>query len=183
MEIFPDLDERDQRSGGVEAEAAVADQADAAVEAFEAAVVEAESDRGEDAVAVAADGAGELDEQLQPGSRRPGQPRVEVRRRERGVVEVVEQPEFLFEQEGAVERLVGLLDLAELRELVDGLLGGALQQRPAGALDPFALGGVGALVGVPLVAADLVYRPLARRTTWNGSNAISASGKFSRIAC
>ncbi len=48
--------------GGVEAEAAVADQADAAVEAFKAAVGEPESDRGEDAGAVAADCARELDE-------------------------------------------------------------------------------------------------------------------------
>jgi hypothetical protein len=33
---------------------------------------------------------------------------------ERAVVEVVEKPEFFFEQEGAVERPVGLLDLTEL---------------------------------------------------------------------
>ena len=32
---------------------------------------------------------------------------------ERGVFELVEQPEFLFEQEGAEHRLVGLLDFAE----------------------------------------------------------------------
>jgi hypothetical protein len=49
----------------VEAEAAVADQADAAVESFEAAVVEAEADGGEDAFAVAADRAGELDERVE----------------------------------------------------------------------------------------------------------------------
>ncbi len=46
----------------MEAEAAVADQADAAVEAFEVSVGEPESDCVEDAVAVAADRAGELDE-------------------------------------------------------------------------------------------------------------------------
>ena len=40
----------------------------------------------------------------------PGEPGVEVRWRERGVVELVEQPQFLLEQEAAVERLVGLLD-------------------------------------------------------------------------
>jgi hypothetical protein len=44
----------------------VADEADAAVEAFEAAVGEAEADGGEDAGAVAADRAGELDERRQP---------------------------------------------------------------------------------------------------------------------
>src|ERR1017187_6516773 len=107
-------DEGDEGVGGVEAEAAVADEADAAVETFESAVVEAEADGVEDPVAVTADGAGELDERLEPGSRCPGEPGVEVCRRERRVVEVVEQPEFLFEQERAVERLVGLLDFAEL---------------------------------------------------------------------
>jgi hypothetical protein len=128
----------------MEAEAAVADQSDAAVETFEPSVVEAEADRVEDPVAVAADCAGELNERLQARARCPGQPGVEVGRREGGVVEVVEQPEFLFEQERAVERLVGLLDFVELGELVDRLLLGTLQQRPAGAFDPFPRRGVGA---------------------------------------
>src|SRR5215217_4802827 len=78
------------------------------------------------------------------------------REREAWVVELVEQPELFLEQEGTVERLVGLLDLAEQRELVDRLLGGRLEQRPAGALDPAAAWGVRTLVGVPFVAADLV---------------------------
>ena len=51
---------------------------------------------------MAADRAGELDERVQPAPGRPGQPRVEVRGRERGVVELVEQPEFFFEQERPV---------------------------------------------------------------------------------
>ena len=59
-------------------------------------------DRVEDPVAMAADRAGELDERVQPAPGRPGQPRVEVRGRERGVVELVEQPEFFFEQERPV---------------------------------------------------------------------------------
>ena len=62
----------------MEAEAAVADQADAAVESFEAAVVEAEADGGEDAFAVAADRAGELDERVELRARCPGEPGVEV---------------------------------------------------------------------------------------------------------
>jgi len=98
----------------VEAEAAVADQADAAVESFEAAVVQTEADGVEDPVAVAADGARELDERLQAGSGGPGEPGVQVRRGERRILEVVEKPEFFFEQERAVERPVGLLDFAEL---------------------------------------------------------------------
>ncbi len=70
-----EVDERDERGGGVEAEAAVADEADAAVEAFEASVGEAEADRGEDALSVAADRAGELDERSElraRGRREPG---------------------------------------------------------------------------------------------------------------
>jgi hypothetical protein len=98
----------------VEAEAAVADQADAAVEAFEAAVVEAESDRVEDPVVMASDGARELDEWLEPGPGRPCQPGVEVRWRERRVVELVEEPELLLQEERTVEGLIRLLDFAEL---------------------------------------------------------------------
>jgi len=60
-----EVDEGDERPGSVEAEAAVGEQPDFGVEGFEAAVGEPESDRGEDAVAVAADRAGELDERLE----------------------------------------------------------------------------------------------------------------------
>jgi hypothetical protein len=50
----------------VKAEGAVADEADLAVEALEAAVGEAEADGGEDAVAVLAQGAREPDERFEP---------------------------------------------------------------------------------------------------------------------
>ena len=106
----------------MEPEAAMGDQADAAVQALEAPVGEAEADGGEDALAVAADRAGELDERLELRSRRPGQPGVEMRRRELRVLELVEQPQLLLQQERAVERLVGLLDLCQDGELLDRLL-------------------------------------------------------------
>jgi len=77
-------------------------------------------------------------------------------RGERGVGQVVEQPELLAQQEGAVEAAVLALDLGERRELADRLVLGCLQERPAGVLDPAPGRGVRALVGVPLVAADLV---------------------------
>ena len=76
----------------------------------------------------------------------------------RRVVEVVEQPELFAQQEGAVEPGVGLLDVAEGGQLAEGLAFGRFEQRPAGALDPAAGRGVRALVGVVLVAADLVGR-------------------------
>src|SRR5206468_11339804 len=105
------------------------------------------------------------------GSRCPGQPGVEVLGRLAWVVEVVEQSQFFAQQEGAVEALVGLLDLAEGGELADGLALGGLQQRPAGALDPPSRRGVRALVGVPLVAADLVGRPGREATDVEGVKA------------
>ena len=80
---------------------------------------------------------------------------------ERRILELVEQPEFLFEQEGAEHRLVDLLDFAEHGELADRLLVGRFEQRPARVLDPLAGRGVRALVRVPLVAADLVDGALA----------------------
>ena len=66
-----EVDERDQRPGAVETEGSVADEADAAVEVFEPAVVETESDGGEDPFAVAADRSGELDERLEAGTGMP----------------------------------------------------------------------------------------------------------------
>jgi hypothetical protein len=71
----------------------VADESDAAVEAFEAAVAEAESDRVEDAGAVAADRARELDERLESRSGCPGQPGVQMRQRERSIVDQVRRDE------------------------------------------------------------------------------------------
>ena len=133
---------------------------------------------------MAADGAGELDERLEPGSRRPGQPGVEVRGRERRVVEVVEQPELLLEQERAVERLVGLLDLARACASWSIVcFAGALSSDQRVPLIHLPVGGVGALVGVPLVAADLVDRALREAHDVERVKAISASGTASRIAC
>ena len=74
----------------MKAEAAVADEADAAVEALEAPVGEPEVDGGQDAGAVAADGAREPDEGGQARAGGPGQPGVEVCGREGGIVELVE---------------------------------------------------------------------------------------------
>ncbi len=42
------------------------------------------------------------------------------------MVEVVEQPQLLAQQEGAVETRVGLLDFRERGELADGLALGCL---------------------------------------------------------
>jgi hypothetical protein len=91
-----EVDERDQGVWAVEAEAAVADEPDAAVEAFQSSVGKPETDRGEDPVAVTTDGPGELGERLQPRPGCPGQPAVEVCRRERGILELVEESELFL---------------------------------------------------------------------------------------
>jgi len=82
--------------------------------------VQAEADRGEDPGAVASDGPGELDERLELRARRPGQPRVEVFGGEAGG-DLVEEPELVVEQEGAVEAPVVVLDFGEPSELVNRL--------------------------------------------------------------
>jgi hypothetical protein len=76
--------------------------------------------------------------------------------RQRRVVEVVEQPELLAQQEGAVEPAVLGLDFGERGELADRLALGRLEQRPAGVLDPPPGRGVGAVVAVSLLAPDSV---------------------------
>ena len=111
----------------MKSEAAVADESDAAVEAFEAAVGQVEADGGEDAGAVAAQGARGLDERRELGARGPAQPGVEVRGREGGVLEVVEQPQLVVEQERSVEAAVAGVDLAEGAELVQALAVGRLE--------------------------------------------------------
>src|SRR4051812_30857002 len=53
-------------------------------------------------------------------------------RRQARVVEVVEQPQLVVEQEGAVEAAVAGVDLAEGAELLQALAVGRLEQRPSG---------------------------------------------------
>lgn len=52
------------------------------------------------------------------------------------VLEVVEVAQLLFEQEGAVETAVGVLNLGERRELAFALAFGGFQQAPAQVFDP-----------------------------------------------
>src|SRR5438128_6682193 len=78
------------------------------------------------------------------------------------MLQLVAQPQLLLEQEGAVERLVGLLHLGQQRQLPRSLLRRRLEQRPAGALDPLAGLRMRALVRVPLISADLVHGALGQ---------------------
>ena len=161
----------------MEAEGAVADQADLAVEAFEAAVGEAEADGGEDAVAVLAQGAGEADERPAAGS---GWPRPARRRgarapapgraggRAAGALRAAGR-------RGRARRLSRWTS-ASVASWPMRLVLGRLEQRPAGALDPAAGRGVGALVARSIRRGGPGrWRAAPSRTTWNGSKQISAS--------
>ena len=122
-----EVDEGDEGVGGVEAVAAVADQPDLGVEAFEAAVWRGQRrmvarmpslwlrkgarDGGQTAAAV--------------GFARPGR-RSRRSGRQRGVVEVIEQPKLFSEQEGRDSRTVLAQDVGERGVLVDRLVLGPL---------------------------------------------------------
>ena len=56
------------------------------------------------------EGAGEADERAQPRAGGPGEPGVQVRWCEVGVGQVVEQPEFFAQQEGAVAVAVAVAE-------------------------------------------------------------------------
>ena len=178
-----EVDQGDQRRGGVEAEAAVADQADRLLRPSRRPLLRPRRIAARIAVAVAAEGAGELDER----SSRDGMPRSARRRGARArasVVEVVEQPELL-RAAGTRGRAACWLSWTSpsLASWSMVCVGGGLEQRPAGALDPLAFavwerrgrstrrGGPGR----PRVAAEAA--------TWNGSKQISASGIAARMAC
>jgi hypothetical protein len=111
--------------GLVEAKGASGDQADLGVDRFEAGVGEAVLDRGEDPGALVGDGAGELGERFEPRSPGPLDPAVEQRDR-RGRWEAVDLAELLFQEVGAIEALVGLLDVGELDLLAGGEVLGVL---------------------------------------------------------
>src|SRR5680860_1593576 len=63
--------------GGVKAKGAASDQSDGRVSTLDPAVGQAQADGGEDAVAVGADGAAQLDERGQPRALRPAAPAVQ----------------------------------------------------------------------------------------------------------
>jgi hypothetical protein len=83
---------------------------------------------------------------------------------------------------GAVEAAVLALDLGERGDLADALVLGRLQERPAVALDPAAPGRVGAFMGVPFVAADLVDGARAEADDAEGVKADVGVGTAARIA-
>ena len=70
---------------------------------------------------------------------RPDEPRVEQRDGLVGAA-VEDEPELLFEEVGAVEAAVDVLDRRELRLLAFGQPFGSLPERPAGAFEPAGAG-------------------------------------------
>ena len=97
--------------------AAVVDQSDLAVEAFELAVGQAELDGGQDAVAVGPDCLGQGQERGDAASAGPGQPPVEVGGCVGRVTESIEVAEAFLELPAALEHRVGASELVEHVEL------------------------------------------------------------------
>jgi len=92
-------------------------------------------DRCDDPGALLGDGLGELDERREPTASGPRDPFVEQLDRCVGG-QPVDLAQLLLEQVAAIQRLVGLLDVGELRDLSVGEVGwpGALQ--PPAPSDP-----------------------------------------------
>jgi hypothetical protein len=122
--------------GGVEPERPSDDETYAAVEALETSVREAALDRGEDPVAVGADGAGGLDERFESGALRAGTPPVEQLD---GLVsfEVAREDgaKFLLSLVGAPQCPAVGLDRLERDGLPVGEVLWVLQQRPPRTLE------------------------------------------------
>ena len=108
-----EVDHGDEGGGAVVSVAAVVDQPDLAVEAFEFAVAQAEFDGGEDAVAVGAHGLGQGDEGGDAAAAGPGQPPVQVGGGVGGVGEAVEVAQSFLELPAAVEHRAVAAQLVE----------------------------------------------------------------------
>jgi len=91
------------------------------------------TDRGDDPIALLADGAGKLDECRQPAAARPHQPTVQQPLGDRRG-EPVDLAQLLLEQIRAIQPGVGLLDRGELDGLAVGEVLGVLPHRKPGAL-------------------------------------------------
>jgi len=139
----------------VKAVGSAGDGSSLAVEALDAAVVDARTDVLEDAVAVGCDGLGELDERFEPGASSPGEPLVELGRGDVDLAAVEDGDEGLLEQIGSKEGLVGSLEGLELVALEPGEVPRVFLERPPSLLERFLVGGV----GLPhFLASDLIDR-------------------------
>src|SRR5512132_2889077 len=161
-EVKGDLPESAQREPerglrAVEAVGAAGDEADLVVERLGASLVDAEADRGEDAVAVAADGSAEADERFEAAADQAVEQPIDQHLDVLGAEAGLEDPAGrLFELVGAPHLAARGLDPPACSALLVAQLLGPLQQAPARALE--ALGGL--LVAeapelVPVRAADL----------------------------
>jgi hypothetical protein len=97
----------------VVAVAAVVDQADFGVGAFESAVGQALLDRGDDSLAVLAQGPGEFDDLGDAAAAGPAEPPGEVGSRVQGIGESVQVTQSFFELPAAVQDAALGLELTE----------------------------------------------------------------------
>src|SRR6266511_3053575 len=151
--------QRERGLGGVEPVGAPGDEPHLVVERVNPSVVDAKADRGEDALTVGADGAGEFDERFQPAAGGLDAPAVEQLGRLAGCeVAGEDRPQGLLEPIGAPGRTAVAAQLAQGGGLGVGQTLGALEQHPAGAFELLGLVRVHSAQLVPDLSADLVER-------------------------
>ena len=130
----------------MEASGAADDEAHDGVEALSAGVVDAQSDRGEDPVAVLADGLGGLDECGQAGAAGAGDPSVDQLGDGVGVEVAGEDgAEGLLQRVGTPDVASAAFELAQGGGLVIGEVAGVLEQCPAGSFELLRRCGVAAV--------------------------------------
>src|SRR6266511_1383820 len=151
--------QRERGLGGVEPVGAPGDEPHLVVERVNPSVVDAKADRGEDALTVGADGAGEFDERFQPAAGGLDAPAVEqLGRLAGGEVAGDDRPSGLLEPIGAPGRTAVAAQLAQGGGLGVGQTLGALEQHPAGAFELLGLVRVHSAQLVPDLSADLIER-------------------------
>src|SRR6266536_2913715 len=152
-------DQRERSPGRMEPVGTAGDEPHLVVERLDSGVVDPQPDSGQDAVAVGADRAGELDERLQAAATGLGAPAVEQLSRLGGAQVAGEDlAQALLEPVGVPCRPTVAAQLAQRDGLGVGQALGALEQYPAGALEPLGLGRVHSAQLVPDLAADLIER-------------------------
>jgi hypothetical protein len=155
----------------VVAVAAVVDEADLAVEPLELAVGQAQVDSGQELVAVAADGARQVQHGRDAGAAGAGEPGVQVGVGTAAWGQPVQVAQRFLQDPGAEQDMAGAAQLGDRLALAVGPASRVFQQRPAGVFDQLGSGVLadagqrsragdpgGAAGAVPGGPADLVHR-------------------------
>ena len=154
--------------------AAVVDQPDLRVETLELGVRQAKLHRGEDALAVSPDRAGEPHERRDPRAAGPREPAVEELVGRSHLTQPVDVAQRLLERPGPVEHRAGAPEPFDREPLVGRELTRVLHERPPRVLDPPRVGADSAgLVPGPPPAGCRAHTPI-RGLTWHSEHELDS---------